>query len=167
MLQAPVNAEPPDAAHPPCRCQAVDRGIGDILRPCAVLDLAVGGVLTGDQAEHGLYLSRPRDDMAGAPVDLCRQACGTGVAGRPLGRVAVGLHKTAGVLIDCQQRRQIAPHRLADGKCHSRSLLYYKIIKIIPGQYNTIFKLCPPQCAYGGIPPCITTAVVLHCICKS
>ena len=147
LLQAPVNAEPPDAAHPPCRCQSVDRGIGDGLRPGAVLDLAVGGVLTGNQAEHGLYLSRPRDDMADPPVDLCRQACGTGVAGRPLGRVAVGLHKTAGVLIDRQQRRQIAPHGLANGKCHSRSLLYYKII---PGQYSTISRLCPPQGAYAG-----------------
>lgn len=55
LPQAPVNTELPDAAHLPCRRHPVDRCVEQVFGPGTVLHDAIGRLVAGDQAEHGLY----------------------------------------------------------------------------------------------------------------
>ena len=66
LPQAPVNTELPDAAHLPCRRHPVDRCVGQVFGPGTVLHDAIGRLVAGDQAEHGLYGPFPHHHIADA-----------------------------------------------------------------------------------------------------
>jgi len=77
----------------------MDRRVGYILGPGTVLDVMVGGVVAGYQAERRLNGPLPHHHMADAALDFSGQAGFTGVACVPLGGVAVGLHEGPGVCV--------------------------------------------------------------------
>lgn len=122
LPQAPVNTELPDAAHLPCRRHPVDRCVGQVLGPGAVLNDVIGRLVAGDQAEHGLYGPLPHHHIADAAPDFGGQTRRAGVAVRPLVRVAMGAHERPRVVKNLQKRRQVRRRGPAYCQFHNHPL---------------------------------------------
>ena len=134
-------------AHLPGRRHPVDRCVGQVLGPGAVLNDAIGRLVAGDQAEHGLYGPRPHHHIADAALDLGGQTRRAGVAVRPLVRVAMGAHERPRVVKNLQKRRQVRRRGPAYCQLHNHPLLLVEKYSTTAagGQYTLA---SPPMLCY-------------------